>query len=180
MSVSCLHACRSALTEIATPPAYVHVVHEQASFGQGTGPVWFGRVDCKGTEATLYDCAHTDGTSGCRYMAGAGVVCLGEAYGCPLTLIHDAERKGSACTYIQRTRSRLLDMVKPSLATRQRRPQRACTASCGPSDDAPTVPKAAAVAAAATPRHVQRCVPYLYVCTEAACIAGWATPCMPA
>ena len=50
-----------------------------AFFGQGTGPIGFGEIDCDGTEADLLQCpcplCHQWETSFCTHYNDAGVIC---------------------------------------------------------------------------------------------------------
>eukprot|EP00062_Callorhinchus_milii_P026090 gi/632987796/ref/XP_007882754.1/ PREDICTED: deleted in malignant brain tumors 1 protein-like isoform X4 [Callorhinchus milii] len=49
-----------------------------ASFGQGTGPVWLSDVRCNGTEAALDQCpAKPYGNNNCRHSQDAGLTCSG-------------------------------------------------------------------------------------------------------
>ncbi|XP_043984136.1 deleted in malignant brain tumors 1 protein-like isoform X2 [Gambusia affinis] len=47
-----------------------------ASFGEGTGPVWFANMSCSGTEADLTECGHSGfGANRCGHAEDAAVVC---------------------------------------------------------------------------------------------------------
>ncbi|XP_067164787.1 scavenger receptor cysteine-rich type 1 protein M130-like, partial [Apteryx mantelli] len=49
----------------------------EAAFGKGTGPIWLERVECRGTERSLWDCCTQPGDSGaCQHKEDAAVNCL--------------------------------------------------------------------------------------------------------
>ncbi|KAM6296444.1 antigen WC1.1-like [Podargus strigoides] len=49
---------------------------EEAAFGEGTGPIWLEKVECRGTESSLQDCWARPGDSGaCRHKEDAAVNC---------------------------------------------------------------------------------------------------------
>ncbi|NWV30650.1 C163A protein, partial [Grantiella picta] len=50
----------------------------QAPFGEGTGPTWLYRVDCRGDESALWNCTHTGwGAFTCPHYFDIGVICSG-------------------------------------------------------------------------------------------------------
>ncbi|NXG89076.1 C163A protein, partial [Stercorarius parasiticus] len=50
----------------------------RAPFGEGTGPTWLYRVDCRGDESALWNCSHTGwGAFTCPHYFDTGVVCSG-------------------------------------------------------------------------------------------------------
>ncbi|KYO40696.1 deleted in malignant brain tumors 1 protein isoform B [Alligator mississippiensis] len=50
----------------------------KAAFGEGTGPIWLEKVNCKGTESSLWDCcAEPWGDSKCYHKEDAAVNCSG-------------------------------------------------------------------------------------------------------
>ncbi|NXS46552.1 C163A protein, partial [Balaeniceps rex] len=50
----------------------------QAPFGEGSGPTWLYRVDCRGDESTLWNCSHTGwGAFTCPHYFDTGVICSG-------------------------------------------------------------------------------------------------------
>ncbi|XP_068038887.1 antigen WC1.1-like isoform X5 [Anomalospiza imberbis] len=50
----------------------------RAHFGQGTGPTWLYRVDCRGDESALWNCSHTGwGVFTCPHYFDTGVICSG-------------------------------------------------------------------------------------------------------
>ncbi|XP_064266028.1 antigen WC1.1-like isoform X6 [Passer domesticus] len=50
----------------------------RAPFGQGTGPTWLYRVDCRGDESALWNCSHTGwGAFTCPHYFDIGVICSG-------------------------------------------------------------------------------------------------------
>uniref|UniRef100_A0A8C8S9X9 CD163 molecule n=1 Tax=Pelusios castaneus TaxID=367368 RepID=A0A8C8S9X9_9SAUR len=50
----------------------------EAAFGEGTGPIWVGKVNCRGTESSLWDCPATPwGESNCDHKEDAAVNCSG-------------------------------------------------------------------------------------------------------
>ncbi|EDO35214.1 predicted protein [Nematostella vectensis] len=60
---------------------FVKVIHEakNALYGQGSGPVWMGYVQCKGDEQRLTDCPNGGwGATSCKHVRDAGVKCLHE------------------------------------------------------------------------------------------------------
>ena len=53
------------------------VAHRAAYFGQGSGPVHIGTIQCDGTEQTIMDC-HLNYENNCVHSEDAGVECTGE------------------------------------------------------------------------------------------------------
>ncbi|GAB0177493.1 antigen WC1.1-like [Grus japonensis] len=50
----------------------------RAPFGEGSGPTWLYRVDCRGDESTLWNCSHTGwGSFTCPHYFDTGVICSG-------------------------------------------------------------------------------------------------------
>ncbi|KFW74127.1 Deleted in malignant brain tumors 1 protein, partial [Manacus vitellinus] len=50
----------------------------RAPFGEGTGPTWLYRVDCRGDESALWNCTHTGwGAFTCPHYFDIGVICSG-------------------------------------------------------------------------------------------------------
>ncbi|KAF1469545.1 hypothetical protein FQV17_0013482, partial [Megadyptes antipodes antipodes] len=50
----------------------------RAPFGEGSGPTWLYRVDCRGDEATLWNCSHPGwGSFSCPHYFDTGVICSG-------------------------------------------------------------------------------------------------------
>ncbi|NXJ97940.1 C163A protein, partial [Corythaixoides concolor] len=50
----------------------------RAPFGQGSGPTWLYRVNCRGNESALWNCAHTGwGAFTCPHYFDTGVICSG-------------------------------------------------------------------------------------------------------
>ncbi|NXV36946.1 C163A protein, partial [Rissa tridactyla] len=50
----------------------------RAPFGEGTGPTWLYRVDCRGDESALWNCSHTGwGAFTCPHYFDTGVMCSG-------------------------------------------------------------------------------------------------------
>ncbi|NXD58523.1 C163A protein, partial [Corvus moneduloides] len=50
----------------------------RAPFGEGTGPTWLYRVDCRGDESALWNCTHTGwGSFTCPHYFDIGVICSG-------------------------------------------------------------------------------------------------------
>ena len=51
----------------------------RAAYGEGSGPIWYGNVDCSGSEANLAQCAHNGlGVHNCGHHQDAGVICASE------------------------------------------------------------------------------------------------------
>ena len=47
-----------------------------ATFGQGSGPIWYDNVDCTGSETNLTQCSHIGlGVHNCGHGEDAGAVC---------------------------------------------------------------------------------------------------------
>ena len=50
-----------------------------AAFGEGTGPIWYADVNCRGHEANLTQCGHSGlGEHYCSHRSDAGVICASE------------------------------------------------------------------------------------------------------
>ena len=54
------------------------VVHSDAAFNPGTGPIWINGISCKGYEANLKDCASTEWNPSyqCKHLEDVGVECI--------------------------------------------------------------------------------------------------------
>lgn len=53
-------------------------VKKGAFFGAGVGKIWMDKVNCKGTEGSLFNCpANPFGTNNCVHNQDAGVICRG-------------------------------------------------------------------------------------------------------
>ena len=51
-------------------------VKHSAYYGQGSGPIWLGGVQCDGTELTIGDCTHLVwGKHNCDHSRDVGVKC---------------------------------------------------------------------------------------------------------
>uniref|UniRef100_A0A8C3H4Z5 SRCR domain-containing protein n=1 Tax=Chrysemys picta bellii TaxID=8478 RepID=A0A8C3H4Z5_CHRPI len=51
----------------------------KAAFGEGTGPIWVEKMNCRGTESSLWDCCSKPwGESNCDHKEDAAVNCSGE------------------------------------------------------------------------------------------------------
>lgn len=51
----------------------------RAAFGEGSGPTWLYRVDCRGDESALWNCTHTGwGAFTCPHYFDTGVICSGK------------------------------------------------------------------------------------------------------
>lgn len=46
-----------------------------AAYGQGTGPVVLGQVQCVGNESNVFDCPNNVGVQNCAHTQDAGVTC---------------------------------------------------------------------------------------------------------
>ena len=52
------------------------IAHKKAKFGQGSGPVWMGSLDCTGQERSLKECKKGTPTfSHCTHAEDASVTC---------------------------------------------------------------------------------------------------------
>ncbi|XP_009997108.1 PREDICTED: scavenger receptor cysteine-rich type 1 protein M130 [Chaetura pelagica] len=50
----------------------------RAPFGEGSGPTWLYRLDCRGDESILWNCSHTGwGSFTCPHYFDTGVICSG-------------------------------------------------------------------------------------------------------
>ncbi|NXX78491.1 C163A protein, partial [Urocolius indicus] len=50
----------------------------RAPFGEGSGPTWLYRLDCRGDESTLWNCSHSGwGAFNCPHYFDTGVICSG-------------------------------------------------------------------------------------------------------
>ena len=50
-----------------------------ATFGEGSGPIWYDNVRCSGNEASITQCAHDGlGVHNCDHRQDAGVICASE------------------------------------------------------------------------------------------------------
>ena len=47
------------------------------AFGEGSGPIWFTRVHCRGNESSLTQCRSILTSSHCIHFHDAGVICSG-------------------------------------------------------------------------------------------------------
>ena len=53
------------------------IAHEYAAFGQGTGHIYIGEVECSGSEPSLFACDYIYNPF-CRHSADVGVTCSTE------------------------------------------------------------------------------------------------------
>ncbi|XP_025051141.1 antigen WC1.1-like [Alligator sinensis] len=52
----------------------------EAEFGKGTGPIWLDKLNCKGTESSLWDCcAEPWGNNECHHKEDAAVICTNKS-----------------------------------------------------------------------------------------------------
>ena len=52
-------------------------VRHDAYYGEGSGQVWLGKLNCTGTESNIEDCSHSGwGIEDCSHTEDAGVECL--------------------------------------------------------------------------------------------------------
>ena len=50
-----------------------------ATFGEGSGPIWYASVNCSGSEANLAQCAHDRlELTHCAHWEDSGVICASE------------------------------------------------------------------------------------------------------
>ena len=50
-----------------------------ATFGRGSGPIWYANANCSGHEANLAQCGSAGlGVHNCRHWSDAGVICASE------------------------------------------------------------------------------------------------------
>ncbi len=64
-----------------------------AAFAAGSGPSWYSRVDCTGTERNLTECSKSSSNSGsaCSHSRDAGAVCSSQSHihSCTFVCTHD-------------------------------------------------------------------------------------------
>ncbi len=58
-----------------------------AAYGEGSGNIAFGNVDCEGSEGSLFDCPNTAPDNNCTHANDASVVCDGELYTVHFSLV---------------------------------------------------------------------------------------------
>nr|XP_055049773.1 scavenger receptor cysteine-rich type 1 protein M130-like [Misgurnus anguillicaudatus] len=52
--------------------------NSEASFGQGSDPIWLDNVECSGSESSIIQCKHNGlGSHNCGHHEDAGVICSG-------------------------------------------------------------------------------------------------------
>ncbi len=80
----------------------VKATHE-AHFGQGSGSILMGRVECSGSETALKDCGSQ--RFGCTHNEDAGVVCSGkllQTSACYfISLFHNSHSSNNLCWCLQ-------------------------------------------------------------------------------
>ena len=60
------------------PPVYTGALaHNNAYFGEGSGPIFIGRTQCSGSESSIAQCTYNTVTQ-CSHSDDAGVTCSGE------------------------------------------------------------------------------------------------------
>ena len=66
-------ACRMLGFEGTTP-----IIHKEARFNEGNGPIWIRNIHCRGNEESLEQCASPEWrpTWECKHMEDVGIECL--------------------------------------------------------------------------------------------------------
>ena len=54
------------------------IVHKEAAFNAGSGPIWINSIVCNGNERNLKDCRSADWTPSfkCKHMEDVGIECI--------------------------------------------------------------------------------------------------------
>ena len=69
-------------TVVCRQLGYGRAVAALATYGGGSGPIWYDNVLCSGSEASLTQCSHPgSGVHFCDHSYDAGVICASEC-GC--------------------------------------------------------------------------------------------------
>jgi hypothetical protein len=70
-------ACRMLGFESSTA-----IVHSEAAFNQGSGPIWIDSIVCTGDESSLRDCKSSGWkpTFNCRHLEDVGIECIPRQY----------------------------------------------------------------------------------------------------
>ena len=55
------------------------LAHNNAYFGEGSGPIFIGRTQCSGSESSIAQCTYNTITQ-CSHSDDAGVTCSGKLY----------------------------------------------------------------------------------------------------
>uniref|UniRef100_A0A2K6F0R3 Scavenger receptor cysteine-rich type 1 protein M130 n=1 Tax=Propithecus coquereli TaxID=379532 RepID=A0A2K6F0R3_PROCO len=78
-----------------------------ATFGEGSGPIWFDDLVCHGNESALWNCTHGGwGNHNCDHAEDAGVICLGRDWAWLILFSLREQREGIPHQHMPRHHSK--------------------------------------------------------------------------